>query len=63
MKLAIRPRCEFQLIVERDGLKDGAKLVEAVWTTTQDMKLPVNLGKGWKRESGYRHFGRLTFQM
>ena len=60
MESVIITRRELQFIVERDGLKDGVKLMKSVCATTHDAQPPVNLGKRRERESGLRHFGRLT---
>jgi hypothetical protein len=63
MESRIITRRESQFVVERDGLKDSVKLMKSVCATAYDAKSPVNLGKRWERESGLKHFGRLTSSM
>ena len=57
MKSVIITRRELQIVVERDGLKDGPQLVVTVRAAAEHTQPPIDLGKRGERKGVHKHFG------
>lgn len=56
-------RSEGQAVVQRDGLKDCAKLVVAVRAAAQNVKPPVDFGVSGERKGALRHLGTASLSL